>query len=179
MLEYELHSYKEKWVVDTVSRAVETIAHQITDTTKVERRVMIQVGNYISKDVRNKNNRMFIRRIIFREINAALKRNRREYAEHLADLTSSDEEGQAIEYEPADTLASVDSDLIVKETITLLAKDDRRKELVLNAWANGYTDDTEISHILADVFTGQATGHLSFIKRFRKTCRTELTALAI
>ncbi|MBO0602742.1 hypothetical protein I2483_13825 [Sporosarcina sp. E16_3] len=180
MIEYEVHSYSEKWVVDTVQRAVETIAHQLTDTAKVERRTLIKVGRYLAMDEGNKRNRGHIGRLIFREVNDALKRNRREHAEHLADLTSSDEEGQAIEYEPQDVLANVNSrNLEIKETINLLAKEDRRKEFVLNAWADGYTDDTEISHILADVFTGQATGHLSFIKRFRKTCRTVLTAQAI
>lgn len=179
MIEYEFNSYKEKWIIETIQRAIGKVAHQLTDTTRVERRTLVKVGQYLSLNEGNKRNQRHIGRLIFREVNDALKRNRREHAEHLADLTSNDEEGQAVEYEPVDTLASVETDLMVKETITLLAKDDRRREFVLNAWADGYTDDTEVSHILADVFTGKSTGHLSFIKRFRIECRAELTALAL
>ena len=179
MREYELHSYKNEWVMANIYRVVDTISHKVTNTGNVERRAILRVGKYLAINQSNKNHKRYILRLIHREVIDALKRNRREYAEHLEDLTTSDDEGQAIEYEPEDVLANVESDVMLKETITLLAKDDRRKKMILSAWADGYTDDTEISHILADVLTGKASGHLSYIKRFRNVCRTELTAQAI
>lgn len=180
MREYEIRSYQNDWVMENIYRAVDTISHKVTNTGNVERRAILRVGKYLALSETNKNHKRYILRLIYREVNDALNRSRREYAEHIEDLTTNDDEGQAIEYEPEDVLADINSaELEIKETINLLAQNDRRKELILNAWADGYTDDTEISHILADVLTGQATGHLSYIKRFRTTCRTELTAHAI
>lgn len=180
MIEYELNSFKEKWVIDTVQRAIGTIAHQITDTARVERRVMTRVGRYLSLEDGNKNNRRHMRRLIYREINDALNRNRREYTEYLADLTSNNEEGQAIEYEPQDDLAIVGSEqLEIKETITLLAKDDRRRKMILTEWMSGNTNDSNISSILADALGGQARSHRIFVQRFRIECRAALTAQAI
>lgn len=172
--------YRHSWVIQEIRRAVSSVAHKVTNTSALEERVMKYVGNYIEKKDSEAKNRKYIRRLIYQKIAQSMLTYRIEKATHLASLSHQDEDGQEVEYEPQDVLANVASgNLEIKETITLLAKDDRRKEFVLNAWANGYMDDTEISHILADVFTGQATGHLSFIKRFRKTCKVELAALAV
>lgn len=180
MIGYELNSYKERWVTDTVRRAVETVAHKIVDTARVERRAMRQVGQYLARDAGNKNNRRHITHLIYREINASLTLYRREQAGHLADLTSNDEDGQAVEYEPQDVLANVNSgNLELKETITLLAKDDRRRKMILTEWMNGNMDETNISSILADTLGGQARSHCRFVQRFRIECRAELTALAL
>jgi len=177
---YEIHSYQNDWVMESIYRTVSTISHKVTNTGNVERRAFLRVGKYLALNENNKNHKRYILKLIHREVNDALKRNRREYAEHIADLSTIDDEGQAIEYDPEDVLANVASaELEIKETINLLAQNDRRKEMILNAWADGYTDDTEISHFLAEVLTGQPSGHLSYIKRFRKTCRTELSAQAI
>lgn len=176
MIEFQLNSYNDKWVMSNVRRAVDSITHQITDTSKVERRVLIKVGRYLSLQDSNKNNKKHILRLIFREVNDSLKRNRREYAEHLADLTTQDEEGQDIEYEPEDVLANVGSaGLEIKETITLLAKDDRRRKTILNEWMNGNTNDMDISRILADSLGGQARSHRIFIQRFRIECQEQLS----
>lgn len=180
MVDYEIYSYQNEWVMSNLRRAINSISHQITNTNNVERRAIIQVGKYLAKDEKNKNNKKYILRIIYREVNQALQRNRREYAEHLADLATCDDEGQAIEYEPEDVLADINSaELEIKETITLLAKDDRRRTTILTEWMNGNTNDTDISSILADTLGGQARSHRIFVQRFRIECRTELTAQAI
>lgn len=179
-MKYQIHSYENEWVMQNVLRAVDSISHKVTNTAIVERRVMIQVGKYLERDTSNKNHKRHILRLIYREVNESLKRNQREYAEHLEDLTTSDEEGQAIEYEPEDVLADINSgNMEIKETIELLAQGDRRNKMILNAWANGYTEAKEISSILADALGGNSESHRKHIQRFKKTCRTGLTAQAI
>lgn len=176
----EFECYKYRWIIQELQRAVNRVSSQVSDTARIERRALQRVGEYLATHEEAFRNKKHITRLIYQETAFAINHSRRELAVSFEEITFEDKDGQTVEYEPLDVLANVASgNLEIKETITLLAKDDRRKEFVLNAWANGYKDDTEISHILADVFTGQATGHLSFIKRFRKVCRTELTALAI
>lgn len=180
MVNKQSECYKHPDIIREVFNSTNRVASLISNTARLENDILNDIGIYLLKDPDNYRKRRYIRRIIHSKISVAKRRNRREHAEHLADLTSSNEEGQAVEYEPEDVLANVNSrNLEFEETITLLAKDDRRREIILNAWADGYTDDTEISHILADVLTGKSTGHLSFIKRFRKECRAGLTAQAI
>lgn len=175
MIENEIHSYKDKWVMSSIRRAIDSVAHQITYTNKVERRILSRVGRYLAEDENHKNNRRYIGRMIYQEISAALKRNSREYAEYTEDLSACNEEGQTIEYEHLDVLANVGSGrLEIKETITLLAKDDRRRKLILTEWMNGNTNDSDISSILADTIGGQARSHRIFVQRFRIECREQL-----
>ena len=128
------------------------------------------------KDPRNINHKRYLSKIIAQQISVAKKKYGTQKVVFLADLSHDDEEGHAIEYEPVDVLANVEYGLEIKETITLLAKDDRRRKMILNAWANGNTNDTELSETLAGFLGGQSRGHCKFIQRFRIECRSVLTA---
>lgn len=172
--------YKQPWLLREIRKAVDAISSRVSNTDRVESRIMNHVGQYLLVNANNIQNKRYIRRLIYQEVHYALHRVRKEQATHLEDLTTSNEEGQAVEYEPVDVLANVASgQLELKETITLLAKDDRRRKMILTEWMNGNTNDSDISSILADTLGGQARSHRIFVQRYRIECRTELTALAI
>lgn len=180
MLVTQIECYKHPWVLSEIYKAVSNIGSRVVNTERVESRIMNHVGQYLLANKANVKNRRYVRRLIYQEIHFALHRLKREHAEHIVDLNTNDEEGQAIEYEPEDVLANVGSaELEIKETITLLAKDDRKRKLILTEWMNGNWNDTNISSILADTIGGQVQSHRKFVQRFRIECRTALTAQAV
>jgi hypothetical protein len=81
-----------------------------------------------------------------------------------------------------DVLANVEEHMIENETlnkkVALLAQHDSRKLAVLNAWANGLTNELDISRMLAHSIGGSVEGHRSFIKRFKTKCQTKLAGIA-
>jgi hypothetical protein len=81
-----------------------------------------------------------------------------------------------------DILADVEETVIKKvdtqRKITLLAKGDRRKSFILNLWGAGYTNESEISTILANRFGGNSHSHRKYIQRFRKKCQESLAETA-
>lgn len=167
--------YRHRWVLQEIQRAVGSVAHKITNTSALEERVMKYVGLYIRDKDYEARNRSYIRKLIYQKITQSISTYRKELAVHLAELKSSNEEGQTTEYEPQDELALVDSgNLEIKETITLLAKNDRRRSTILTEWMNGNTNDTDISSILADTLGGQARSHRIFVQRFRIECQEKL-----
>jgi thymidylate synthase len=168
--------YKNDWLLKMVDSEVAKVRHLITRSDKLETLIIKSLTEYILKDANNINHKRYLGRIIAQKISEAKKKYGTQKVIFLADLSQDDDEGHAIEYEPVDVLANVDSALEIKETITLLAKDDRRRELILNAWANGITNDTELSDTLAGVLGGQSRSHCKFIQRFRIECRSVLTA---
>jgi hypothetical protein len=176
MLENQLVCYQNAWIINEVYKYSTKISNAITNTAIVENRILQKVGKYINEDVSRLENRRYILRMIQKEVYDALKRNRKEHAIHFADISYEDDSGELIEYDPADSLAIVDTELLTKETVALLAKNDGRRNMILNAWANGNTNDTEISDTLASVLGGQSRSHCKFIQRFRTECRSALTA---
>lgn len=180
MVDRQIECYKHPGIIKEVFDSVGRVASQVTNTARLESDILNDIGGYILKHPDNYRKKRYIRRIIHSKISVAKRRNRLELASFLIDEATEDNEGQAIEYEPEDVLANVASaELEIKETITLLAKDDRRRTTILTEWMNGNTNDTDISSILADTIGGQARSHRIFIQRFRIECRTELTAQAI
>lgn len=180
MLYRQTISYQHSWILDEVYKASDKLQSKLTNTANFEQRVFEKIGKYLLLDDGNARNKKYITRMIYREMADALTRKtRKEHAIKFSEVGFDDEEGQAIEYEPQDTLASVETDLEIKETITLLAKDDRRRELILTEWANGCTNDTELSETLASFLGGQPRSHCKFIQRFRIECQANYYALAI
>ncbi|HEX3072387.1 MAG TPA: hypothetical protein VHP30_02125, partial [Ignavibacteriales bacterium] len=161
--------------------AVNQVFWKLTDLDRLENDILNYVGAYLLQNEANSKNKSFIKKLIYRRASASVKRNQKERIVHFADLGFEDDSGEIVEFDPVDVLANVDArDVITKETTTLLAKDDRRKEFVLNAWLAGFSNDSELSFVLADEFKDtQPSGHRSFIKRFRNDCRTSLSSTAI
>lgn len=181
MLEYQIHCYQKKWVLDAIINAVDKVSCEVTNTYLMEGQVMNYVGRYIAEHDIEAKNKKYITRLIYQKIHRLKTQYRSQHVTHFADLGFEDDSGELVEFDPVDVLANVDADsIITKETTTLLAKDDRRKEFVLNAWLVGFSNDSELSLVLADEFNDtQPSGHRSFIKRFRNDCRTLLSSTAI
>lgn len=181
MIDYQLISYQHSWILNEVYKASDKLRGRLTNTSLFESRALNKIGKYLSIEETNVKNRRYITRMVHREAaDALIRKNKKEYSTNFSDIGHENDDGEYVEYEPIDVLANVESEVIgIKETITLLAKGDRRRELILNAWANGFTNDKEISHTLASVLSGNAESHRKFILRFKTECRGVLSATAI
>ena len=103
-----------------------------------------------------------------------LRKRRRGYDVESLDEYRKDEDEKGSKYEIVDDLAIVDDRVIVFEKVALLAEDDPRKLAILNAWTNGYFNDSETASFLAKRYGGNSESHRKFILRFRTTCRKAL-----
>lgn len=179
-MERQVVVYEIPWIIEMIHRKVSEVSHLIIRTDKLEQQIVKKVGGYLLSQKGSSSHRKYIMKLIMREISLAKERYAIQHSDFFSDVSYTDEEGQSLDFEPEDVLANVEvTRLVTEETITLLAQGDRRDHFILNAWTQGYFDDTELSRILADVFPGRATGHRSRIKRFRNECRAKLTAQAI
>lgn len=171
--------YEYPWIIQELQRAVDKVSHRVTNTERIERRALTRIGSYLLTGEDTHLNRKHITRLIYQETASALKYSRKEQTVHFADISYEDDYGEIIEFDPVDVLANVESEFFTKETVALLAKNDGRRKMILNAWANGFTNDRALSETLAGFFGGQARGHCSYIQRFRIECRGVLSATAI
>lgn len=166
-------------IVSLVEQASRSIWHRIPDVTSFEHTCYVNIGMELAKgNVKTIEAmaRYYISRAIARHIKKT-KYVRLKSVEEIASETDSHED--AMGYEPRDVLANVESGLEIKEAITLLAKGDRKRRLILTEWANGSTNDSELSDTLASVLGGQARSHRKFIQRFRIECQTNYYSMAI
>lgn len=180
MPKHNLIVYKNKWIIERIYEVSDELRSRVTDQTLFEERCINRVGGYLDINSSNVRNRRYIERMIREVASSILGRNKNEAAELFTDLGTKDEESdEEIEYEPIDVLANVESEVIKKETITLLAQDDRRRTSVLEAWALGNTNDSQISRTLARTFGGNFDSQRKFVQRFQKECREQLLSAAI
>lgn len=166
-------------IVNLVEQASRSIWHRIPDVTSFEHTCYVNIGKELAKgNVKSviAMAKYYISRAIARHIKRT-KYVRFKSVEEMASETEKHED--AMGYEPADVLANVESGLEIKEAITLLAKGDRKRKLILTEWANGSTNDSELSDTLASVFGGQARSHCKFIQRFRIECQTNYYSTAM
>jgi len=166
-------------IVTLVEQASLSLWHRIPDVTSFEHTCYVNIGKELAKgNVKSivAMSKYYISRAIARHI----KRSKYERCKSVEELTSKTENHEEMNvFEPADVLANVESVVELKEAITLLAKGDRRRKMILNSWANGSTNDSELSDTLASVFGGQARSHRIFIQRFRIECQTNYYSLAV
>ncbi|MGN7387769.1 hypothetical protein [Sporosarcina sp. SAFN-015] len=171
---------QNKTVVSLVEKASAEIWYKLPDATSFEHTCYVSIGKEIvEKEI--KSVAAIARYCINRAAARHLKRSKYEAPTSFRDLAiSKGNDEESAEYEAEDVLANVENALVMKETqketISLLAQGDRRRNLVLNAWANGFTDSREISSILADTLGGKSESHRKFITRFKTECRAVLTA---
>lgn len=121
-------------------------------------------------------------RLVTQSLNEGLRRfvKRRKY--NRDDLRSisyqfSDSE-DSLEETYKDVLANVEDDVVIKEIAALLAKGDRRKLAIINAWLDGLGNDSKLSLLLAQQFGGKPESHRQAIKRFRSECQVSLATIA-
>lgn len=166
---------QHKSVVKLVEQTSNTIWQRLPDVTSFEHTCFVNIGKELAKgNVKSVTAmaRMYINRAAARH----LKRTKFERYRSVEEMTDDDTAGN---FEPTDVLANVESVLEIKEAIALLAKGDRKRDLILTAWLNGSTNDSELSNTLASVFGGQARSHRIFIQRFRIECQAKYFALAV
>jgi hypothetical protein len=84
-------------------------------------------------------------------------------------------EGSSRRYELQDDLAIIDADFLANEKVASLAGDDIRKLSILNAWKDGYFNDSETASFLAERHGGNTESHRKFITRFRTHCQQTLS----
>lgn len=172
---YIQEAVRSREVVRLVETASRAMSQKVRDITSFEHTCYVNIGKEISNRPVKSIKAMAIHYIKRAEAHH-VKKSKYQHFTYFDDLTKPGDEGQAVEYEPRDDLAIVGSGrLELKETITLLAKSDRRRELILTEWMNGNTNDTDISDTLARVLGGQARSHRIFVQRFRTECRTAIT----
>src|SRR5690625_1716845 len=169
-----LEVYRNKWVIERIYVVSDRIRDKVTDQTLFEERCINRIGEYLVKSNDNINNKKYIERMINEVAKSVVDRNKNEMAEYFSSLKKEDEEGEELEYEPTDFLADVESEVIEKDMVALLAEDDHRKLKVLEGWRIGNTNDKQISRTLAGTFGGKSDSHRKFIQRFRKSCREKL-----
>lgn len=174
-LYYEEECYKSRWLVDMIINAIDKQAHVVTNTDKLQRRVMVYIGKYISKDEKNINNKSLIKRMVHKKVKETIGRYGVQEALYYEGFSAEDEETP--HYEPPDILADVGKIIERRNSfvslVDTLASGDDKKRMVLTALASGF-NESQTADILANVCGGKSSGHRSFIKRFKKQCREAL-----
>lgn len=161
-------------------KASNEVFHFVSDVSKFEARLAMKLERAIREYDENSklSFKSFAIRIINREKRFIISRNmhkpQRLSLEYLDEMSA--EQGG---FQLRDEAPPVETYIIVKEKVALLAQGDVRKATILRQWANG-ENDTEISKVLAHLFGGKAASHYRYISRFRKSLResSELYKLA-
>lgn len=178
MLEINLIVYENEWIVERVHQVSDRIRDKLVDQTLFEDRCIKRIAEYLVISETHIRNRRYIDRLINEVATDAVNvRYRKEYGTTFSDMITTGEDGEDIEYEPIDVLANVESEIMAKEMIALLAKDDHRKKEILGYWAIGNTNNAYISRSLARTFGGNMESHRKAINRFRKECHDLITAI--
>lgn len=168
--------YQNKWIIERIYYESSKLSSKITNTTIFEERAVGDVAQYLVINKEHIKNKRHIMYLIKRRVWEAEDRDRKEDYTTFSSLSTNDEEEDEIEFDPEDVLADVESDLINKETIELLAENDRRRKKVLESWSLGNTNDALMSRSLARSLGGNERSHRIFIQRFRKSCSERLSA---
>lgn len=69
------------------------------------------------------------------------------------------------------------ADVFVREKIAFLAEGDKRNDIILRLWSDGYRSVSFIARVLADNLGGKEETHRKHIQRFKETCRKRLAAV--
>ena len=167
--------YESNWILEMIYKESDRLRNKITDTTIFEDRVVKDVGQYLLKDKEHIKNKRHIVHLIKRKVWEAENKFKKEHYTVFTSLENEHDEDGMIEYDPEDVLADIESTVIKKETIELLAENDRRKKKVLESWSLGNTNVSQISRSLARSLGGNEAAHYKFIQRFQSTCRDQLS----
>ena len=75
-----------------------------------------------------------------------------------------------------EALIASEEEIELNKKISTLASGDLKKEMILKMWSNGFSNDVELSNLLAQKLGGKAESHRKYIVRFRAKCREEFSA---
>lgn len=154
-------------LIENASRMVEKVSD---DPTKFDCRVLLKIKKAIEDpDVTNFIG--YVKTIIDNEKSDFLTRRKRKREDvSMTSLDGDEDEDLGYQFKSA---ASTEADVMFKETVTLLAQGNPKRETILSQWAKGATD-TSISELLAQLYGGNAKSHRVFVARFKTECRTRL-----
>lgn len=170
--------YEIPWLIEYVHRKCEST--RVVNTDKLEDRVIGKLADFIRRYPEQRGNRKTLSRWTDKYVAyLSSEKFRNDQSSLFSEIVTKDDEGKEAEYEPVDVLANVESEVVAKRTIDLLAQADRRKLVILNEWANGNTIDSDISLALAREIGGNPESHRKAIHRFRIECRRALDCAAI
>src|SRR5690625_7828477 len=102
MINKNLIVYKNEWILEEIYKVSDRIHNQVTDSTLFEERSIRRVAEYLHREIDNIKNRRYIIRIINEVASSVIERNKNEHAQLFSELTSEDEDGSEIEFEPID-----------------------------------------------------------------------------
>lgn len=168
--------YQRKWIVEYVYYLSERERNTITDTSRLEDLIFGRIARYIKGDERKLNHSNIIRKLANQVVKQVRDDYKNESYKLFEEISTKNNEGEEIEFEPMDVLANVESEVIAKEMTALLAQGDHLLEEIVGYWAIGNTNNASISRSLARTFGGNAESHRRRINRFRHDCRKHLSA---
>ncbi|MEC0370004.1 hypothetical protein [Paenibacillus chibensis] len=126
------------------------------------------------------NLRQLVVNFIKRRLGRSVDRHRKKELRHgMSPLLSLDapvtaKNGELVEIEVTDRLATIDSNLLLNEKIASLAGSDPRKLAIVHAWTKSDYTDSSIADLLAQIFGGKSESHRKFIARFKSQCKIAL-----
>lgn len=160
-----------------IQRHSDEIWYFIENQTDFECRCLLKIKQALSRFRPNKGSvYSLILSVIQREKKDFLSRRKRKINAFSLDEPLKQSDGSEIYLEVPDVLADVENKIIedekIKEMVALLAKGDRRREMILKAWMEGEYNDSRLAKELAAAFPGiKESGHRRAIQRFEKECR--------
>lgn len=164
-------------VVKLVTRASERIWYKLNDVTSFEHTCYRNIGKALAEE-EIKSVGGIAARIVARAEAWHTKNRSIEEIKSIESLAGLDDEGVEEPFEARDVLVDVERKVIGdsrhKEIVALLAKDDDRRKSILKAWSIGYNNESELSHVLADIFGGKASTHRIYIQRFQTECKKRM-----
>lgn len=161
-----------KYLSPLIEKSSEMIRKVSDDPTKFDCRVLLKLKRALDgPEVYNFAS--YAKTVIGNERSDFLTRRKRKRDDvSMTALEGDSEENLGYQFKANE---DVESDVDLKERVTLLAQGNPRKKVILTQWSRG-AEDKAISELLAQLFGGNATGHRSFIKRFKTECRTRLAS---
>jgi hypothetical protein len=169
-----------KLVLPHIERESEKLWRKVENNTKFECRCLVKLKNLLEKF--NPQEQKFSN-LVFATINRESSdfKNRRKSKEYsyIDDLAVVDDEGNRTEYLIIDKTQNLEDSVVesesIKEKIALLAQGDSKRRMILYAWINGYTNDSELASMLAHRFPNtKPESHRKLIYRFRQECQERL-----
>lgn len=165
--------YQNSNLLNKIYAAVDGARERISNTAKLEESIMKRIIRYANNDDSKLNHVNILTKFIYEEVARQSKRDEKSSYALYDDLTYYGDDGSEVTFEPIDEVTDVLSEITRNETIAELSRDSRR-QLILQMWSIGYTNDEAASREVAAVLGGSASSHRRFIQRFRDECRTAL-----
>lgn len=128
--------YELPWLIKLIYRESDKLLAKVVDPTQFEERCLKDIGDYLSECASHKINKNYLIRLVNRKYAEAIKRHKKEESYNISDINYTNEDGEELEYELADALADIESEVLAKEMIALLARGNQRDEIIAKSWAD-------------------------------------------